>query len=46
MWSVDIADNADIVKATRPQDKLFTGNIIEAMQAYATGPVRRSDYQT
>ena len=36
VWSVDKGKDA-IDLTTRPQDKSFVGNIVEAMVAYATG---------
>jgi len=37
VWSVDRASNVVPITPTRPQDKSFVGNIVEAMLAYATG---------
>ena len=37
VWSVDPAPTARTIAITRPQDKSFIGNILEAMVAYAKG---------
>ncbi len=37
VWSVDKAEGVVAIDTTRPQDKSFVGNIIEAMIAYAEG---------
>ena len=37
VWSVDKAEGVEPIPTTRPQDKSFVGNIIEAMIAYAKG---------
>ncbi|MBM4208198.1 MAG: pyridine nucleotide-disulfide oxidoreductase [Gammaproteobacteria bacterium] len=37
VWSVDKGDNVQPFSASRPQDKSFVGNILEAMVAYAKG---------
>ncbi|OOO01754.1 MAG: hypothetical protein USCGTAYLOR_02038 [Chromatiales bacterium USCg_Taylor] len=37
VWSVDPAPTARPISITRPQDKSFIGNILEAMVAYAKG---------
>ncbi|MFA6051404.1 MAG: pyridine nucleotide-disulfide oxidoreductase [Methylobacter sp.] len=36
IWSVDKAPGVEPIPTTRPQDKTFVGNILEAMIAYAT----------
>src|ERR687895_2719900 len=37
VWSVDKAPGVERIPTTRPQDKSFVGNILEAMLAYARG---------
>ncbi|MEE9354982.1 MAG: pyridine nucleotide-disulfide oxidoreductase [Methylococcaceae bacterium] len=37
IWSVDDTPGAESITPSRPQDKAFVGNIIQAMVAYATG---------
>jgi len=37
VWAVDPLPGAEAIATTRPQDKTFIGNIIEAMLAYAEG---------
>jgi hypothetical protein len=37
VWAVDPLPGAEAIPTTRPQDKSFVGNIVEAMLAYATG---------
>ncbi|WP_036306835.1 pyridine nucleotide-disulfide oxidoreductase [Methyloglobulus morosus] len=37
IWSVDKGDNVQPFTPSRPQDKSFVGNILEAMVAYAKG---------
>ena len=37
VWSVDKGEGVEPIPTTRPQDKSFVGNIIEAMIAYAKG---------
>jgi NAD(P)H-flavin reductase len=37
VWSVDKTPGVEKVPITRPQDKSFVGNMVEAMQAYAKG---------
>jgi NADPH-dependent glutamate synthase beta subunit-like oxidoreductase/NAD(P)H-flavin reductase len=37
VWSVDKGDNVQPFAASRPQDKSFVGNILEAMVAYGKG---------
>ncbi|HEX2200969.1 MAG TPA: pyridine nucleotide-disulfide oxidoreductase, partial [Gammaproteobacteria bacterium] len=37
VWSVDKAPRVERIPTTRPQDKSFVGNILEAMLAYARG---------
>jgi NADPH-dependent glutamate synthase beta subunit-like oxidoreductase/NAD(P)H-flavin reductase len=37
IWSVDKTEGVSAIKPTRPHDKSFVGNIIEAMLAYAQG---------
>jgi NAD(P)H-flavin reductase len=37
VWAVDKRPGNDAIPVTRPQDKTFVGNIVEAMVAYATG---------
>ena len=37
VWSVDKGDNVQPFTASRPQDKSFVGNILEAMVAYGKG---------
>ncbi len=37
VWSVDKGEGVEAIVPTRPQDKTFVGNILESMQAYATG---------
>lgn len=37
IWAVDKTPDAIAIKTTRPQDKSFVGNILQAMMAYAEG---------
>jgi len=37
IWSADKTEGVQPIPITRPQDKTFTGNILEAMLAYTTG---------
>lgn len=37
IWSVDNTADAVAIKPTRPQDKTFVGNILQAMLSYAQG---------
>ena len=37
VWAVDKTEGATPIPTTRPQDKTFVGNIVEAMLAYAKG---------
>lgn len=37
VWAVDNIPGNDAIPVTRPQDKTFVGNIVEAMVAYAEG---------
>ena len=37
VWSVEKTPGIEKIPITRPQDKSFIGNIVEAMQAYAKG---------
>ncbi|WNB75438.1 FAD-dependent oxidoreductase [Methylomonas koyamae] len=37
VWAVDNIAGNDAIPVTRPQDKTFVGNIVEAMVAYAEG---------
>ncbi len=37
VWSVDDLPGNDPIQPTRPQDKTFVGNIVQAMVAYAEG---------
>ncbi|AMK76191.1 MULTISPECIES: pyridine nucleotide-disulfide oxidoreductase [Methylomonas] len=37
VWAVDDRPGNDAIPITRPQDKTFVGNIVEAMVSYATG---------
>ena len=37
VWAVDDRPGNDAIAITRPQDKTFVGNIVEAMVSYATG---------
>ncbi|GMQ75722.1 MAG: FAD-dependent oxidoreductase [Gammaproteobacteria bacterium] len=37
IWAVDPLPGAEAIATTRPQDKSFVGNIVEAMLAYASG---------
>jgi hypothetical protein len=37
VWSVDKGDNVQPFTASRPQDKTFVGNILEAIVAYSKG---------
>ncbi|MCQ8102911.1 pyridine nucleotide-disulfide oxidoreductase [Methylomonas sp. SURF-2] len=37
VWAVDDRPGNEAIPVTRPQDKTFVGNIVEAMVAYATG---------
>jgi NADPH-dependent glutamate synthase beta subunit-like oxidoreductase/NAD(P)H-flavin reductase len=37
VWAVDDRPGNDAIPVTRPQDKTFVGNIVEAMVSYATG---------
>lgn len=41
VWSVDKGRGSTPIPTTRPQDKSFVGNIVEAMVAYATGALGR-----
>ncbi len=48
VWAVDPLPDAKAIATTRPQDKSFVGNIVQAMLAYATGelgevPIALSD---
>jgi NAD(P)H-flavin reductase len=48
VWAVDPLPGAEAIPTTRPRDKSFVGNIVEAMVAYATGelgevPIALSD---
>jgi NAD(P)H-flavin reductase len=48
VWAVDPLPDAKAIATTRPQDKSFVGNIVQAMLAYATGelgevPITLSD---
>jgi len=48
VWAVDPLPGARAIATTRPQDKSFVGNIVDAMLAYATGglgdtPIALSD---
>lgn len=48
VWAVDDSPGVTPIPTTRPQDKSFVGNIVDAMEAYATGelgetPVRMQD---
>ncbi len=43
IWSVDDGEGVQAIKTTRPQDKSFVGNIIEAMIAYAKGDLGETD---
>ena len=48
VWAVDPLPGAKAIPTTRPQDKSFIGNIVEAMRAYAEGelgevPIALSD---
>ena len=48
IWAVDPLPGAEAIATTRPQDKSFIGNIVEAMLAYASGelgdvPIALSD---
>ena len=48
VWAVDPLPGAEAIATTRPQDKTFIGNIVEAMVAYAAGelgetPIALSD---
>ena len=48
VWAVDPLPGAEPIPTTRPRDKSFVGNIVEAMLAYATGglgdaPIALSD---
>jgi NADPH-dependent glutamate synthase beta subunit-like oxidoreductase/NAD(P)H-flavin reductase len=48
VWSVDPAPGIEKIPTTRPQDKSYLGNIVQAMQAYAEGqlgdtPLRLQD---
>jgi NADPH-dependent glutamate synthase beta subunit-like oxidoreductase/NAD(P)H-flavin reductase len=48
VWAVDPLPGAKAIETTRPQDKSFVGNIVQAMLAYATGelgdvPIALSD---
>jgi len=48
IWAVDPLPGAEAVPTTRPRDKSFIGNIVEAMLAYADGqlgevPIALSD---
>jgi len=37
IWSVDNGEGVQPIQPSRPQDKTFVGNILEAILAYATG---------
>ncbi len=37
VWSVDPGDDVESIPTSRTQDKSFVGNILQAMQAYASG---------
>ncbi len=37
VWAVDKRPGNEAIPVTRPQDKTFVGNIVEAMTAYASG---------
>jgi NAD(P)H-flavin reductase len=37
VWAVDDRPGNEAIPVTRPQDKTFVGNIVEAMVSYATG---------
>ena len=37
VWAVDDRPGNEAIPVTRPQDKTFVGNIVQAMVAYATG---------
>lgn len=48
VWAVDPAPDVEKIPTTRPQDKSFVGNMVEAMVAYADGrlgdtPIRFED---
>jgi len=48
VWAVDPLPGAKAIETTRPRDKSFVGNIVQAMLAYATGelgdvPIALSD---
>lgn len=37
VWSVDKGPDVKPIETTRPQDKTYVGNILESIEAYATG---------
>ncbi len=42
VWSVDKQPGVEAIQTTRPQDKSFIGNIIEAMIAYGSGALGKA----
>jgi hypothetical protein len=43
VWAVDNLPDNEAIQPTRPQDKSFVGNIVEAMVAYATGALGETE---
>jgi NAD(P)H-flavin reductase len=43
VWSVEPGPEVEAIKTTRPQDKTFVGNIIEAIEAYGSGQLGDMD---
>jgi len=45
VWAVDNLPGNEAIPVTRPQDKTFVGNIVEAMVAYASGNLGETTLQ-
>jgi NADPH-dependent glutamate synthase beta subunit-like oxidoreductase/NAD(P)H-flavin reductase len=43
VWAVDPGQNVEAIPTTREQDKSFVGNILQAMEAYATDQLGQQD---
>ena len=43
VWAVDPGEDVELIPTTRPQDKSFIGNILHAMEAYATDQLGDQD---
>lgn len=43
VWAVDDRPGNEAIKPTRPQDKSFVGNIVQAMVSYATGELGETE---